>query len=99
MSMLVRRWSNPPCTNMYVTNVHGRVNAPLGENWRTRITSGEVNSVMSRSRTTAFAMTRRPTQGVIRYEGEELMGRKPLTQPRRDYERFSGGARRATRQI
>src|SRR5215213_9057629 len=58
--------------------VQGRVRTVWGENCRKRKTSGEVNSVMSRSSTTALAMMRRPTHGVIRYEGDEFIRRMPL---------------------
>src|SRR5215213_3740064 len=58
--------------------VQGRVRTLWGENCRKRKTSGEVNSVMSRSSTTALAMMRRPTHGVIRYEGDDFIRRMPL---------------------
>src|SRR5215210_4729244 len=58
--------------------VQGRVNAVWGENWRKRKASCDVNSVMSRSSTTAFAMMKRPTHGVMRYEGDEFIRRLPL---------------------
>src|SRR5712691_13488327 len=58
---------------MYVRKVHGRPSACEGVNFRASSSAGEVNTVMSRSSTTAFAMMRRPTHGVMRLEGDRFI--------------------------
>src|SRR5215211_405424 len=49
--------------------------------------SGDVNSVMRSSNTTALAMMSLPTHGVMRYEGDDFIRRTPynsMTDPTRD---------------
>src|SRR5689334_20558251 len=78
--MLKKMCPNPPCTNMYVTIVHGRRSTSPGKNMNSDVVPA---TVCCTKNIRTFAISRRRTQGVTR--GSPSSGRG-----RRVFERFEG---------